>query len=298
MNWNDLPVALAILRTGSLAGAARLLGRNHSTVFRRLNALEAALGARLFERLPAGYVPTEAGRRLLADAERAADAVDALQRKAQGLDRKLRGDVRVTTAPDLASAHFPRILTQLRARHPGIRVELVASDSDYDLSRREADLALRATREPPLHLVGRRISAITWHVVGAPPLVDALGPSCEVEGLLEQPWIGADERLRRLPAFAWLHGVVARDRFVAAANSVGMMASLAAGGLGLAILPSAVPYPSLQPVTRVPVEEGGALWLLTHPDLRDVARVRAVSEVIVDCLAATEEPPPSGDAIP
>lgn len=284
MNWNDLPVALAIARAGSLSGAAALLGRNHSTVFRRLKALEADLGVRLFDRLPTGYAPTSVGRALLARAEEAADAVDALARQAQGMDRRPSGEVRLTTAPDLAVDFVPDALVALARTHAGIRVEVVVSDSEYDLSRREADLALRATGAPPEHLVGRKVADLTWHVAGSAGYLAAHPAPVTEECLHHHRFIGADAAFAQRPALRWLHERVPRTQIVAAANTLSVMAALARTGLGLAVLPSDHRDPDLQRLLPVPLATGGALWLLTHPDLRNVARIRAVADVLFETV--------------
>lgn len=281
MNWNDLPVVLAIARAGSLAGAARALGVNHSTVFRRLNAVEEDLGVRLFERYASGYTPTEVGRELLPDAERAADAVDALARRAAGRDLRPAGDVRLTTAANLAIDHLPDALADLARTHPDIRAEVVVSDSDYDLSRREADLALRATRSPPEHLIGRKVIDLVWHVVGTQAYLRDRDRPATVDELEDHRLIGADSGFRRLAAFAFLHRRFGREQFVASSNSLNAMAAMARAGLGLAVLPSDQVDPALERLMHLPVADGSALWLLTHPDLREVARIRAVSDAIL-----------------
>lgn len=288
MNWNDLPIALAIARDGSLSAAAERLGKNHSTVFRRLNALETTLGVRLFDRQPSGYVPTAVGRLLLSNAERAADAVDDLARQAQGQDRRPAGDVRLTTNANLAVDHVVPILAELADTHPHLRVEVIVSDSEYDLSRREADLALRATRSPPEHLIGRKVIDYRWHLVANDAYLARHPAPIAEQSLAQHRFVGPAPALANLPALRWLMERIGREQIVASANTFTAMAAMAAQGLGLTVLPSDQVTPTLRRVLTIPLapEQGGALWLLNHPDLRDVARIRAVSEALLTGLRA------------
>lgn len=286
MNWNDIPIALAVAKHGSLSGAAEALGKNHSTVFRRLAALEHDLGVRLFDRSPTGYTPTAAGGELLANAERAADAVDDLARAAQGRDDRPTGDVRLTTNANLAADHVAPILARLATTHPDLRVEVIVSDSEYDLTRREADLALRATRNPPEHLVGRKVGDYQWHVVGTETYFTESGKPRQLEDLSTHRFVGPAPALAGLPALRWLTERIGREQIAGSANAFTSMAAMAKAGLGLAVLPSDQIDPALQRVLRIPLRPAqcGSLWLLNHPDLREVARVRAVSDALYNDL--------------
>ena len=285
MNWNDIPCFLAIAQTRTLAGAARSLGVNHSTVFRRLNALEKVLGVRLFDRLVEGYTLTEAGKNLLEHAYDAHAAVDALARTAAGEDQSLAGDVRLTAAPNIAVQHIPPALTKLRKRHPGIRVEVVVSDSDYDLARREADIALRATQRPPDYLVGRKVTDLTWYVVAKPSYLKNRGIPKSMDDLQSHLLIGADQSFQRLEVFRRLHRRFSREQFVTTSNSLSAMASMAKQGLGVAVLPSDQIYPDLTRLFEFEPRVPGALWLLTHPDLRGSARIKAVENALYEQLS-------------
>ncbi len=281
MDWNDLRFALAIARSGSLAGAARRLGVNHSTVFRRLNAFEERLAVRLFERLPEGYVPTPAGERVIARAERVQAEMDGLGREVAGLDERLSGEVRLTTAPNLAYHYVAPWLADFRARYPEVRVDVAVSIEARDLSRREADVALRATSAPPEHLVGRRAAAFPWWVYAGDTWLAANPAPAGMADLARCPLIGADDAMRRLPAFAWAERHLPAERVVARSGDIDTMAALAAAGLGIALLPQDQVKPGLTRLFPVDPPATTELWLLTHPDLRRVPRIRAV----VDSLA-------------
>ena len=137
---------------------------SNSTVFRRLNALEADLDTRLFDRLPDGYVVTPAGERMRELARQADTAIQSIELEVAGRDMEPQGVVRLTTAPNIARTIVPGAIRQLRRTHPGILVEVSVGDSDYDLNRREADLALRATTRPPEQLVGRKVATLHWSI--------------------------------------------------------------------------------------------------------------------------------------
>lgn len=278
MNWSDLPTFLAIADEGSLAGAARALGVNHSTVFRRLNALEANLETRLFERLPEGYVPTPSGERLVTLARRADDTLQQIERELTGRDLEPRGVVRVTAAPNIARTIVAEAVAALRESHPLIRVSVLSGDTDYDLGRREADIALRATTTPPEQLVGRRVAELFWSICRASG--GRSEPPSSVSDLGGFPLIGAEAHLRNVGAFRWLEGAFG-DAIVARANDLSTMAALARAGVGYALLPSDQPEHGIDRVLRVP-DIAGELWLLTHPDLRPVTRNRVVWDALME----------------
>lgn len=277
MNWNHLPTFLAIAEHGSLAGAARQLGQNHSTVFRRLNALEQDMGVRLFERLQEGYVPTTAGERLIELAREADLSIQKIERELVGRDLAPSGKVRVTAAANIARTVLPPVFAKLKKDYPQISIELVVGDSDYDLNRREADIAVRATSSPPEHLVGRQIMQLDWWLCRRKGS-RAQQPT-SIEQLADIPLIGADSSLMRLKVFQWLEANYSKQ-IVARSNDLSTMAALASAGLGYAILPSDQQEDGLCRLLRIPESEG-ALWLLTHPDLRHVTRIKVVWDVLV-----------------
>ncbi|MEM1264318.1 MAG: LysR family transcriptional regulator [Pseudomonadota bacterium] len=276
MNWNDLRVFVAIAEHGTLAGAARALGNNHSTVFRRLEALEKDVAVRLFERLPTGYELTSAGERMLALARPVRESVDAIERDIVGRDLAASGPVRLTTAPNLARTLVPNIVATLRREHSGITIETIVGDNDYDLNRREADLALRATTKPPEHLVGRHLATLDWWICSGRGRRRV--PRCVAE-LADFDVVGADDSLLRLESMRWLERHC-RERIVARSNDLSTMAALAKANIGLAALPSDQPEDGLRRLFKLP-GISGELWLLAHPDIRQMRRVRLVWDAIV-----------------
>ena len=142
LEWNDLTVILAICRAGSLSGAARSLGHNHSTVYRKITAIEEKTGVRFFERLPNGYVMTEAGETALRYGEQVETEMHGLEREILGRDSRLKGRIRLT-APSFMSDHvLPSFIADFRQSHPDVSVDIVGTSTSMDLGRREADIAI------------------------------------------------------------------------------------------------------------------------------------------------------------
>lgn len=277
MNWNDIKTFLAIAETGTLSAAASRLGNNHSTVFRRLNALEEDLDARLFERLPSGYALTTAGIRMLELARNMDNSVYTIERELAGRDLSPVGNVTITTAPNIARTILPSIIKKLRKSYPQISINILIGDIDYDMNRREADIALRATTKPPENLIGRKVMDIDWWLCTAASRRSKL--PTKINDLKHQSLIGADQNLLRLSAFQWLEDNF-KNNIISRANDLSTMAALTINDVGLSLLPSDQNEKGLRRLFKVP-DIKGELWLLTHPDLRDVQRIRAVWDVLV-----------------
>ncbi|MBB1498121.1 LysR family transcriptional regulator [Paracoccus sp. MC1862] len=277
-NWDDLRLFLAVARAGTLSGAAREIGVNHSTVFRRIGAFEEALGVRLFDRLPSGYALTAAGEAMQESALRVEEEIAALDRRVTGQDLRLSGIVRITTVDMLAQGLLPRHLLAFRRAYPGIEIELTVGNATLNLTRREADVALRVGNQPPETLVGRRVGRLVFAVYGA----NADGAT---EPLTGQPWIGFDaEHAPLVRAFAeFLPDVRPAFRV----NSVAAAIAAARAGLGLATLPCGVAdlEPELRRIAPLPESFTLDLWLLTHEDLRRTARIRAFLDFMAEALA-------------
>lgn len=281
MNWNDLRVFLAIAESGTLAGAARMLGQNHSTIFRRLNALEEDMNVRLFDRLPEGYSLTPVGERLIELANQADEAFQQIDRELVGQDLLPTGKVRVTSAPNITRTVLAAAATKIRKAYPGIVLELAAGDSDYDLNRREADIALRATLSPPQHLVGRKLMDLDWWLCRSSAARTKPPKSInDLSKLKDLSLIGADADLMRLPVFQWLEKEFGQS-VIARSNDLSTIAAMAMSGMGYAVLPSDQNEKGLERVLKIPNAEG-ALWILTHPDLRNVARIKVVWDALIE----------------
>ena len=278
LQWDDLRYVLAVGRHGTLSAGARYLGVNHSTVFRRIGLIEERLGARLFERHRDGYAPTPAGEEVVALAERlegeGGGEVDGLERRLAGRDTRPSGTVRVTTTDTLLEGALAPHLAAFRAAHQEIELEVVVDNRFLSLSKRDADVAIRATAKPPPTLFGRRICGVATAVYGAS---DYLATAPSVRDLAVHSWIAPDDSMTHLASTRWLRTTLGTVRPVLHTNTLMGMLAAAKAGMGLAALPSFLgdAATELRRVTPPVAELATDLWLLTHRDLRRVARVRA-----------------------
>jgi DNA-binding transcriptional LysR family regulator len=273
LSWDEFRLVKSIAEARSLVGAAERLGLNHSTVFRRLAAVEAAVGARLFERSRAGYKPTVAGEEMIALATTMAESVVEFERRVAGRDIKPTGELSVT-APEAIGQHFmPAIVAQFQAHNPGVVVELILSNKSLNLSRRDADIAIRLTNDPPETLVGRRICTGRWGVYCRRDLASELGS----EPTDSAAFIGFGDNFGPVPGRRWIEANIPRGRLVAKANAAHCLLELALQGLGATLLPCFLGdrSPDLARVGYLLPELDVGLWMLTHSDLRRSARVRA-----------------------
>lgn len=274
IDWNDLRYVLAVADHGGLAAAARVLGVNHTTVLRRVNAFEAEQGLRLFERLPSGYALTVGGEEMLAAARQMSGVVADLERRLAGQDLRLEGTVRVATTDTLAASLLPRHLASFRTLHPGVVVELAVGNTVANLSRRDADAAIRPMASPPETLVGRRICPVGFAPFAAP-------------GMSAGPWLAPDESLSGSVAGRWMRANVPNADVAARADSLLALRDLAAVGLGRAVLPCYLGDRDPRLVRAGPLlpDVASELWVLTHEDLRRTARVRVLLEFVGEVLA-------------
>jgi DNA-binding transcriptional LysR family regulator len=283
LTLEDLHLIGALGVAGSLAQAARRLGVDHSTAFRRLGGLERRLGVRLFERARTGYAPTPAGEIAIATAHRVLDELGGLERRLAGEDLRPSGTVRVTTSDTLVDFLAP-ILAAFRAAHPEIVLEVVVSSTFFTLTRRDADVALRPANDPGDTLVGRRVGTIAYAIYGLPRWFSEAGGEVSADA----DWVGVDESLAHLAAARWIAAHVAPERIVQRANALSAILAAVRAGVGVAPLPCFVgdPVPELARTPGTLAELATPLWLLTHPDLRRVARIRAFIDFAADAIPA------------
>ncbi len=276
LDWNDLRTVLAVARSGSLAGAARELALQHSTVFRRIEEAEARLGARLFDRARTGWSANAQGEAVARAAAEMEAAALMAEREISGADARLQGVIRIATSEMLAGYLLPPLLQQFLAEHPGIEIEADVSNRAVDLTRREADLALRATEQPPESMVGRRVGELRYAIYAARSLLPARGAPV----LSSLPWVGFDDRIAYTAIAQWWRKTLPDVQPRLRADSLPAMLKAAAAGIGAVALPmfAAAQEPRLLRLT--PPIEGPVmgLWLLHHPDVRGNARVRTLMQ--------------------
>jgi DNA-binding transcriptional LysR family regulator len=298
LDWEDLRHAMAIGIAGSLAGAARLLGVHHTTVLRRLDALEAHLGSRLFDRLRSGYQPTDAGRALLEQARHMAARADEIERQVLGHDRELTGTLRVTTAFVVMEHLLPEPLAGFVRAYPGLEVEVVENaflvdlasrhtDTDQGWTRREAEVALRLSGQVADYLVGRRLGTTQCRVYalrggpGLPQEVTALDVL-----LRDAPWVAFEHDASARVYDHWLRQHLVRANVRVRVDIFNAKAAMLHTGIGVGVLPTFMErkHPELVAVSDPIPELAQPVWMVTHPDLRQTARVRAFMGFVGDAL--------------
>lgn len=284
MNWDSLKIFLAVARSASLSGAASQLGVNHSTVFRRLHAFEEELGGRLFERLNNRYELTSVGHEVLGLAEGIENSFDAIDRYIVGKDFQPKGSVKITAPHNIAYHYLPRYLTAFKQRYPDIVVELLVSNQEFNMNNRQADIAVRATPMPPEHLVGRKVSEIGWSVFGSREYADRQGFPRTFEELGQHSLIGATGAMRNLPAFALLEKHFS-NQVVTRCDELVAMSHFAELGQGLTFLPDDQLRPNLEKILTLEAVKPSHLWLLTHPDLRNVERIKLVMQHLANSFS-------------
>lgn len=264
-SWDDFRLVKAIADSRSLVGAADALSLNHSTIFRRLGAIEESLGAKLFERSRNGYAPTPAGEEMIALAARMEQEIVTFERAIAGRDPVPVGQLRVATNDSFLHWLIGPALASFRIAFPGISLDILVGDETLNLSRRDADVAIRATSEPSETLVGRRIASIGW----APYAPEGWTPGEAA------PWIGFGDGLPIAGGRRWLEENVSGGALVCRVDSVAGLAAAMSAGLGAALLPCFVgdKIPGARRI-GASFSEGDDMWILTHADLRQSARVR------------------------
>lgn len=283
--WDDFRLIDAVAATRSLPAAAGRLGLDHSTVFRRLNAIEATLGQPLFERHRSGYTLTPAGEEMAALAARVDEDITAVTRRLAGQAPAPSGEVRVATSDSLLSDLLMPMLARFRAANPAIRLDVVTGNAALNLSRRDADVAVRATDAPPDTLVGRRAARIAWALYG---VAGAEHPADPAESA---HWVCLGDNLSGLRVVRFAQAVVAPGRLAARFDTVLGLAHAVAADVGVGHLPCFIGdrWPGL--VRLMPPDPAYAsdLWLLTHPDLRHTPRVRALMDHLAEAIAAKRD---------
>lgn len=285
-NWDDLRYVLELSRRGRLAAAARALQVDHTTVARRVAALESTLNTRLFDRTPRGYIPTKAGTALLAYAERIEAQSIKLYEEVSGEDATLTGTVRMAATEGLAIEFLAKQMGKFRDRHPGIRVELVASTPLLDLSRREADLAITLSRPQSGRLIAWKLADYALGLYATPSYLRNKRPIRSKRDLTDHDLIWYIEDLVTLPQLRFLDDIIKEPHIVFESTSVVAHFNAALSGLGLAFLHcfAAEPDPNFVRVLRNDVEIKREFWLVVHEDLRHVARVEAVCDFLTQLL--------------
>lgn len=276
-------ILIAAARTGSATRAAQELGTTAATVLRRLAALEAAVGARLFDRTPTGLLPTRALELVLPWAEQAANALGHMKDEVAGLEREPVGTVRLALLPGLATYLVSRKLDTLLTRHRGLTLEIEPASAIVDLTRREADIAVRTVRPTTGDLVVQRLATFSFAVMVAPSFAR---PRLRLRDL---PWLDFSEALSATPESTWLRNHVPAARVVLRAPDLQTLLAAAQARAGALVV--AEPLGRVAGLVPAPVRAAmpkGELWLAAHRALRPVPRVAAVWDWLVSVFATED----------
>jgi DNA-binding transcriptional LysR family regulator len=276
LDWNDLRHILETSRQGGISGAARVLGVNHATVARRITAAETALGARLFDRLASGYVPTEAGRDAVSAAEAMEQNSAALDRKIGARDTEIRGQLTITAPQLLIERVLAEPLADFTNNFPEVRLNILAGNDILNLAQRDADVAFRISSDPAPTLVGRRVAEQRAAVYASPKLVARdKGGNTPLDWIRFTHWPGPPQEVRGI-----------RPNLNIRLNVDDMIPAVAAARAGIGATRMACflgeTDDRLVRVPGLPLFSYAPLWILTHADLRAVPRIRS----FVDFMAA------------
>lgn len=284
MDWNDVRHFLALARLGSVRAAGASLGVSHSTVARRVEALEAQLSARLFDRNRDGYTLTEAGRQMVPGAERVEREMASLERGLAGQDERLEGRVAVTCCDNFVAGFLLAELSALCDDFPGIELSVNTDSRAFNLSKREADIAIRTLpkgSQPPEHLIGTKVVPVIVASYVAVEHADRLDP--DVPGSSPR-WASFEDR-------SFHEAVVAGSSYPdvpiwGCFTSLELLVHAGEQGLGLMMLPTYVgdATPTLRRLNQPDLRHFADLWLVSHIDLRDNARFRAARQRIAESL--------------
>jgi DNA-binding transcriptional LysR family regulator len=283
----------AVLREGSLSGAARALGLTQPSIARHIAALEEATGTTLFMRTQRGVSPTEAAQELRPYADMLAATSAALLRTAAGRMGEVSGTVRITASEIVGSQHLPAILAPLRARFPALTMELSLSNSVHDLLQRQADIAVRMVQPAQQALLAKKIGSIPLGLHAHRAYLDRRGVPATMDELGHHDLIGFDVETPALRALVTRYPQLARPGFALRTDSdVAQLSAIRAGfGIGVCQMPIAAMMPELVRVLDAEFQLGLEVWVVMHEDLQTSARCRAVFDALVAGLAPLTRAP-------
>ncbi len=291
-DWSHLKDFLALVRGGTLAKAGVILGVDASTVFRRINALEEALGSTLFERRGRGYALTPTGDSLVAYASRVEEQVLTLEREVGGRDQALTGTIVVTTTDTLALRLLGPHLAAFHQSYPSIYIDLSLNDRVFRLGRGEADVAIRPGPRPTeLDVVPRELSPLSSGFYAAHSYIKDHGCPRRTTDLRKHRLIDLDQTLTHIPFAQVIRELGLENQVVFRSSNLMGQVMAVEQGLGIGLLPCFL-MDRNERVRRLfssQPEVESTLWLITHRDLRHLARVRAFVDFMTERLTAARD---------
>jgi DNA-binding transcriptional LysR family regulator len=290
-NWDDIQAFLAIARAGRLTAAAQQFGVDHSTLSRRVAALETALGTRLFDRRTVGFVLTPEGEQLLEDAETMESLAIKMRTRLDDQSIGLTGTVRIGTPEGFGTYFLAPRLARLTTTHPNLDIELVANPRLFSLSKREADIAITMARPAQGRVYAQKLVDYALGVYGSRSYLAATPPIRTRKDALERPWIGYIEDLMWTSELNYLAQVAASLSPRVRISNVITQATALRGGMGLGVLPCFIAQtePDLVRVLPDEIALSRTYWMVTHADTRDVARVKLMTDFLRAQVADTAD---------
>lgn len=274
MAWDDLRFVLMVAEQGTLSGAARALGVNHSTVLRRISAFEEKKGVQLFERTGSGYTLTPESRHLLTTLRAINDQVNGLDRAIAKQGLELDGPVRITTSDSIAAAGLPRHVADFQATHPGVVAELNITNSYVNLANLDADITVRPALSLSEDLAGEVACELLLRVYATPQyLDDNRGGSFD-----NHRWLGVAPPIASTPVGVWQRENIPDANIVLKSDSFVGLRDVAESGLGLALLPCCIgdPSPHLVRAEAFPQAMSTSIWVAAHKDMIGSPKVRSI----------------------
>jgi len=289
MDWNTLKVFLSIAHSGSLAGAAKDLKVNHSTVFRRLKNFEDNIQGKVFERINNRYELTQLGLSVLEQAQKIEASFADLDRTIIGKNIEPKGVVKITAPNNIVYRYLSSSLVQFNRDYPEIQINILVSNQMVNMSNRQADIAVRATPAPPEHLMGKLLTRFNWSIYAGDNYQHTHSLPENIDQLAGHPLIGATGVLQELSAFRWLEQRFAKA-IITRADDLTSMSYLAQSEQGLALLPDDQARAGIKKLFSIPQIAPSDIWVLTHPDLRNVTRVKLVMQHISQMFIENRSP--------
>ena len=283
MDWNDLKFFLEVTRTGTTLGASKTLRVSQSTVARRIAALEEALGVQLFEKLQSGYMLTEVGAELRPTAEEVEASINQLNAKAGASCRELSGIVKLATNETFASYFLVSALREFHEAYPNVRLEIVTGDRIHDLTKGEADVAVRAGNPPEQNeLVGKRVANDVWSLYCSRNYAAAHGVPTNVAELKKHSFISIERGLFSGPLMDWVEENIPDEAVVLRQSSIAGLVTGIQSGLGISLMSDFLfqDHPGVIKCFTPKIERPSEVWLITHERLRHLPRVRAIMDFL------------------
>lgn len=291
MNWDDLKVFLEMSRHGRLADSAERLNMDQTTISRRLQRLEQAIGAQLFTRTRAGHELTTQGRQLMTFAEQCEASVIAAQENLLDVDKAMSGSVRLNTTEGFGSHFIARGLPKFSMEHPNIEIDLIASAGFMSLSKREIDLAIQLARPERGRLVAQKLTDYRLKLYASQAYLKDREPISSLADLKNHRLIGYVDDLIYAPELRYLDVMLRSATPKMRSSSIVAQHNMTVEGGGLCVLPCFIAHNDqrLQPVLESEIEVTRTFWLMVHEDMRHLARIKVVRDFLFDYVAQHQD---------